>query len=83
MGSINAGDHLVFKNSLSQNFTQWDWRPGPVKVGQKTESAPTLRASTRRTPHPNQKIFLKIEPRSLPASVEGLNNSLAIVAGEL
>jgi len=82
-GSINAGDHLVFKNSLSQNFTQWDWRPGPVKVGQKTESAPTLRASTRRTPHPNQKIFLKIEPRSLPASVEGLNNSLAIVAGEL
>jgi len=55
-GSINAGDHLVFKTSLSQNFGPWDWRPGPVKVGQKTESAPTLRASPRRTPHPNQKI---------------------------
>ena len=44
-GSINAGDDLVFKNSLSQNFGPWDWRPGPVKFGQKTESAPTLRAS--------------------------------------
>ena len=51
--SINAGDHLVFKNSLSQNFGPWDWRPAPVKVGQKIENAPTLRASSRRTPHPN------------------------------
>jgi len=82
-GSINAGDHLVFKNSLSQNFGPWDWCPGPVKVGQKTENAPTLRASPRRTPYLNQKFFFKIEPRRLPASVEGLNNSLAIVAGEL
>ena len=56
-GSINAGDHLVFKNSLSQNFGPWDWRPGPVKGGQKTESAPNSRASPRRTPHPNQKNF--------------------------
>ena len=81
--SIHAGDHLVFKNSLSQNFGPWDWRPGPVKVGKKIENAPTLRASHRRTPHTNQKMFFLIEPRSLPASVEGLNNSLAIVAGEL
>jgi len=55
-GSINAGDHLVFKNSLNQNVDSWDWRPGPVKVGKKNEKAPTLRASPRRTPHPNQKI---------------------------
>ena len=82
-GSINAGDHLVFKNSLSQNFGPCDWRPGAVKVGQKTESAPTSRASPRRTPHPNQKLFLKIEPRSLPASVEGLSTSPAAAAGEL
>ena len=53
------------------------------QIGQKTESAPTSRASPRRTPHPNQKIFFKIEPRSLPASVEGLNTSLAAAAGEL
>ena len=56
-GSINAGDYLVFKNSLNQNFGPWDWRSGPVKVGQKNENAPTLRASPRRTPHPNQKNF--------------------------
>jgi len=49
----------------------------------KNENTPTLRASPRRTPHPNQKISFLIEPRRLAASVEGLNNSLAIAAGEL
>jgi len=63
-GSINAGDHLVFKNSLRQNFGPWDWRPGPVKIGQKTESAPTLLASPRRTPHPNQNIFFNRTKKS-------------------
>jgi len=43
---------------LSQNFGPLDWRPGPVKVGQKTQNTPILRASPRRTPHPNQKFFL-------------------------
>jgi len=42
-----------------------------------------LRASPRRTPHPNQKNFFLIEPRRLSASVEGLNTSLAAAAGEL
>ena len=83
MGSIDAGDHLVCKRSLSQNFGSLDWHPGPVKVGLKTENTPTLRTSTRRTPHPNQKKFFKIEPRRLAASVEGSNNSPAIAAGEL
>jgi len=55
-GSIDAGDHLVSKK-MSQNFGPLDWRPGPVKVGQKTQITPTLRASPRRTPHPNQKFF--------------------------
>jgi len=82
-GSIDAGDHLVFKKRLNQNFGALDWRPGPVKVDQKNKNTPTLRASPKRTPHPNQnKIFL-IEPRRPAASVEGLNNSLAIAAGEL
>jgi len=80
-GSIDAGDHLVFKKRLRQNFGPLNWRPGPVKVGQKNKN--TLRASPRRTPHPNQKTFFLIEPRSLGASVEGLNNPLAIAAGEL
>jgi len=64
-------------------FAQLDWRPGSVKFGQKNENTPILRASPRQTPHPNQKMFLLIEPRRLAASVEGLNNALAIAAGTL
>ena len=81
--SIDAGDHLVSKKSLNQNFGPLDWRPGPVIVGQKTQNTPTLRASPRRTLHPNQKKFFLIEPKRLSASVEGLNTSIAAAAGEL
>jgi len=56
--SIDEGDRVVSKNSLRQNFGPRDWRPEPVKGGQKTENTPTLRAHPRRTPHPNQKFFL-------------------------
>jgi len=49
----------------------------------KNQKRPHFASLPRWTPHPNQKIFFLIEPRSLPASVEGLKNSLAIVAGEL
>jgi len=40
-------------------------------------------APPRRTPNPNQNNFFLIETRRLAASVEGLNSSLAIAAGEL
>jgi len=56
-GSNHAGDHLVSTTKLSQNFGPLDWRPGPVKVCQKNTNTPTLRASPRRTPDPNQNIF--------------------------
>jgi len=39
-GSINMGDHLVSKKSLSQNFGPLHWRPGPIKVAQKTKNIP-------------------------------------------
>jgi len=81
--SIDAGDHAISKNSLRQNFGLWDWRPGRVKIGQKTENTPNLRAHPRRTPHPNRKNIFLIEPRRLYASVEGLNTYLAVAAGEL
>ena len=81
--SIDAGDRVVSKNSSSQNFGPWDWRPGSVEVGQKTENTPTLRAHPRRTPHPNQRLFFLIEPRRLSASVEGLNTYLTVAAGKL
>jgi len=57
-GSIDAGDHLVSKKSLSQNLGSLDWRPWSVKIAKKTRNTSTLRASPRRTPHPNQKNFL-------------------------
>ena len=63
-GSIDAGNHLVFKKRLNQNCGPLDWRPGPVKVGQKKRNTPTLRASPRRTPHPNQKIFFNRTKKS-------------------
>jgi len=45
MGSIDAGDHLVSKQSFSKNFCPLDWCPGPVKIGQKNKNTPTSRAS--------------------------------------
>jgi len=80
-GSIDAGDHLISTQILSQNLAHWIGVQGPSKLVKKPKH-PTLRASPRRTPHPNKKIFL-IEPRRFAASVEVLNNSLPIAAGQL
>ena len=80
--SIDAGVHLVSKKSLSQNFGPLDWRPRPVKIGQKNQTPP-LCESLPGEPLTQIKIFFLIEPRNLAASVEGLNNSLATAAGEL
>jgi len=83
-GSVDAGDHVVSKKSLSQNFGLLDWRPGLVKVGQKKTKHPHFASLSQANPSPKskKKIFLW-EPRRLAASLEGLNNTLAIAAGEL
>jgi len=39
-GSVDAGDVVVSKTSSSQNFCLLDWRPEPVKVGQKFKTPP-------------------------------------------
>ena len=49
----------------------------------KNRKRPQFASLSQANPWPESKKFFFIEPRSLPASVEGLNNSLAIVAGEL
>jgi len=54
---IDTGGCLDSKKSFNQNFGPLDWRPGPIKVGQKNKNTPTLRAPPRQTPYPNQKIF--------------------------
>jgi len=43
---------------------------------------PSLWRHQEKTPHPNQTNFL-IQTRSLAESVDGLNSSVAILAGEL
>jgi len=62
-----------------------DWRPEPVKIGQKFKNTPTFPLCDVSPGEPQSQIkknFL-IETRRLSASVEGLNSSLAIAAGEL
>jgi len=81
-GYIDAGDYLVSKKSLSQTFGPLDWRPWPFKIGQKKQTLP-LCEPLPGEPVTQIKTFFLIEPRRLAASVEGLNNSLAIAAGEL
>jgi len=82
MSSIDAGDYLVSTKGFTQNFGPLDWRPGPVKVGQKTKTPPHCEPVPGK-PLTQIKTFFLIEPRRLAASVEGLNNSLAIATGEL
>ena len=77
--SIDAGDYLVSTKSFIQNFGPLSWRPGPVNFDQKNENT---------EPAPGEPLtqiqnFFLIKPRRLATSAEGLNNSLAIAAGEL
>ena len=59
-GSVDAGDHVVSKKSLSQNFGLLDWRPGLVKVGQKKTKHPHFASLSQANPSPKskKKIFL-------------------------
>jgi len=61
-----VGDHVVSKKGLIQNFGSLDWRPGPVKIGQKLKNTPYLGAPAKRTPTPNQKNNLKSKQEDLP-----------------
>jgi len=58
------------------------WSSGPDQVGQKKLNLPLFWRNPRKT-HPKLPNFLQIETRSLSASLEGLNTSLALLAGEL
>jgi len=53
------------------------------QIWSKNLKRPHFASLFQANPSPESKHFFLIEPRSLPAYVEGLNNSLAIVAGEL
>jgi len=80
--SIDAGDHLVSKKNWAKILDHWIGVQGPSKLVKKTKTPP-LCEPLPGEPLTQIKIFFLIEPRNLAASVEGLNNSLAIAAGEL
>jgi len=54
--SINAGDHLVSRKGLNQNFGPLDWRPGPVKLVKKTKT-PHFASLSQANPSRKSKIF--------------------------
>jgi len=68
---------------LGQNVGPLDGRPGPCKVGHKNTKTPHLWRPRNRTPNPKLKFFFWLETTRLSESIEGLNTSLAIAAGEL
>jgi len=80
-GSIDAEDYLFSTKRFSQNFGPLDWRPRLIKIGQKNENTP-LCEPVSGEPLTQIKNCCLIKPRRFAASVEGLNNSLAIAAGE-
>jgi len=81
-GSIDAGDYLVSKKVWAKYFVYWIGVQGPSKLVKKTKTSSLSEPVPGEPLTQIKKIFL-IEPRRLAASVEGLNNSLAIATGEL
>ena len=79
-GSKDADFCLVSEKNLSQKNESMGWGPGPGKGGQKNEKTLPLDILpiNRQT-----KIFFLMSTRRLAESLEGLNSSLALAAGDL
>ena len=56
---------------------------GPAKNGQNFQNMSSLWRHLQKTSHRNRKLFFLILTRRLAESVEGLNSSLAVAAGDL
>jgi len=63
-------------------MSHWIGIQGPSKLVKK-QKHPQFASLYQENPSPKSKNIFLIEPRRLAASVEGLNNSLAIATGEL
>ena len=74
---------LVFNKTLSQKNGSIGWGPGPAKGGQSFQNISTCGGPLNEPPTKNGKRFFSISTRRLAESVEGLNSSLALAAGEL
>jgi len=82
-GSIDADFDLVFNKSLSQKNGLMGWDPGPAKGGQNFKNTPTCGVPPSEPPIESEKRFFSILTTTLAESVEGLNSSLALAAGDL
>ena len=80
--SKDSDDSLVSKTNLSQKIGSLGWRPVPGKVGHKNAKTLLLVTSLQENSKPNWNFF-SVETRRFAESVDGLNSSQAIAAGEL
>jgi len=64
-------------------MAHWDSAQSQAKMDKITQKHPYLWRSPQKTWNPKQKIFFSMSIRSPAESVEGLNSSLALVAGDL
>jgi len=62
---------------------QWVGAQRQVKVTKKTQKYPHLWRSPRERQTENEKRFFSMSTRRLAESIEGLNSSLALAAGDL
>jgi len=56
-GSIDVGDHLVFKKRLSQNFGTLDWASRACQSQSKKTKHPHFASLSQANPSPKSKIF--------------------------
>jgi len=63
-------------------MVQWVEAQARTKVATKKQKHPHLWRSPQRTPNRKRKIFFSASTRRLAESVEGVNSSLALAAGD-
>jgi len=61
----------------------WVGTQGGAKGDQNFQNMPSLWRHLQKTPNENEKRFISMSTRRLAESVEGLNSSLALAAGDL
>jgi len=66
-----------------ERIGQWVGAQGQAKVAKKMQKHPHLWRYPQRTPNQKRKIFFSMSTRRLAESVECLNSSLGLAAGDL
>jgi len=80
-GSIDTDFSLVFKKTLSQKNGSMDW--GQVQVAKNSKTCLHCDVTSSKCKTENIKRFFSMSTRTIAESVEDLNSSLALAAGNL